>query len=110
MSLETISFHKRTFFPSSSNAFISNYFNPNEIFFASGSKLVLYDFILSKKNFRINTNGSKIIYLKQYLTDQDKISSGEKSLINEEDEVNTNFKNSNKQINDDENEDDIPNE
>ena len=41
---------------------------------------------------------------------EDKISSGEKSLINEEDEVNTNFKNSNKQINDDENEDDIPNE
>ena len=73
MSLETISFHKRTFFPSSSNAFISNYFNPNEIFFASGSKLVLYDFILSKKIFRINTNGSKIIYLKQCLTDQDKI-------------------------------------
>ena len=73
MSLETITFHKRTFFPSSSNAFISNIFNPNEIYFASGSKLVLYDFIQSKKIFRINTNGSKIIYLKQSLVDQDKM-------------------------------------
>ena len=73
MSLETISFHKRTFFPSSSNAFISNIFNPNQIYFASGSKLVLYDFIASKKIFRINTKGSKIIYLKQSLIDQDKI-------------------------------------
>ena len=73
MSLETITFHKRTFFPSSSNAFISNVFNPNQIYFASGSKLVLYDFILSKKIFRINTKGSKILYLKQSLTDQDKI-------------------------------------
>ena len=73
MSLETIAFHKRTFFPSSSNAFISNVFNPNQIYFASGSKLVLYDFILSKKIFRINTKGSKIIYLKQSLTDQDKM-------------------------------------
>ena len=73
MSLETITFHKRTFFPSSSNAFISNIFNPNQIFFASGSKLVLYDFVNSKKIFRINTNGSKIIYLKQNLTDQDKM-------------------------------------
>ena len=73
MSLETITFHKRTFFPSSSNAFISNVFNPNQIYFASGSKLVLYDFILSKKIFRINTKGSKILYLKQSLTDQDKM-------------------------------------
>ena len=73
MSLETIAFHKRTFFPSSSNAFISNIFNPSQIYFASGSKLVSYDFILSKKIFRINTKGSKIIYLKQSLTDQDKM-------------------------------------
>lgn len=73
MSLETITFHKRTFFPSSSNAFISNVFNPSQIYFSSGSKLVLYDFILSKKIFRINTKGSKILYLKQSLTDQDKI-------------------------------------
>lgn len=73
MSLETITFHKRTFFPSSSNAFISNVFNPNQIYFASGSKLVLYDFIQSKKIFRINTKGSKILYLKQSLIDQDKM-------------------------------------
>ena len=73
MSLETITFHKRTFFPSSSNAFIQNIFNPNQIYFASGTKLVLYDFILSKKIFRINTKGSKIIYLRQCLNDQDKI-------------------------------------
>ena len=73
MSLETITFHKRTFFPSSSNAFISNVFNPNQIYFASGSKLVLYDFTLSKKIFRINTKGSKILYLQQNLTDQDKM-------------------------------------
>ena len=73
MSLETIAFHKRTFFPSSSNAFISNIFNPKQIYFASGSKLVSYDYILSKKIFRINTKGSKIIYLKQSLTDQDKM-------------------------------------
>ena len=73
MSLETITFHKRTFFPSSSNAFISDIFNPNQIYFASGSKLVLYDFTLSKKLFRINTKGSKILYLKQSLTDQDKM-------------------------------------
>ena len=72
MSLETIAFHKRTFFPSSSNAFISDIFNSSQIYFASGSKLVSYDFILSKKIFRINTKGSKIIYLKQSLTDQDK--------------------------------------
>ena len=73
MSLETITFHKRTFFPSSSYAFLQNIFNPNQIYFASGSKLVLYDFILSKKIFRINTKGSKIIYLRQCLNDQDKI-------------------------------------
>ena len=73
MSLETITFHKRTFFPSSSNAFIQNIYNPNQIYFASGTKLVLYDFILSKKIFRINTKGSKIIYLRQCLNDQDKI-------------------------------------
>ena len=73
MSLETITFHKRTFFPSSSNAFIKNTFNSNEIYFASGTKLVLYDFILSKKIFRINTKGSKIIYLKQSLTEQDRM-------------------------------------
>ena len=73
MSLETITFHKRTFFPSSSNAFISNVFNPNQIYFASGSKLVLYDFTLSKKIFRINTKGSKILYLQKNLTDQDKM-------------------------------------
>ena len=73
MSLETISFHKRTFFPSSPNAFIQNIFNPNQIYFASGTKLVLYDFILSKKIFRINTKGSKIIFLKQSLIDQDKM-------------------------------------
>ena len=73
MSLETISFHKRTFFPTSSNALISNIFNPNQVYFASGSKLVLYDFVLSKKIFRINTKGSKILYLKQSLIDQDKM-------------------------------------
>ena len=73
MSLEAITFHKSTFFPSSSNAFISNVFNPNQIYFASGSKLVLYDFTLSKKIFRINTKGSKILYLQQNLTDQDKM-------------------------------------
>ena len=73
MSLETISFHKRTFFPSSPNAFIQNIYNPNQIYFASGTKLVLYDFILSKKIFRINTKGSKIIFLKQSLIDQDKM-------------------------------------
>ena len=71
MSLETITFHKRTFFPSSSNAFIPNIYNPNQIYFASGSKLVLYDFIESKKIFRINTRGAKIIFLKQSLTDSD---------------------------------------
>ena len=73
MSLETISFHKRTFFPSSSNAFISNTFNPNQIYFACGSKLVLYDFTLSQKIFRINTKGTKILFLRQDLTDQDKM-------------------------------------
>ena len=73
MSLETISFHKRTFFPTSSNALIPNVFNPSQIYFASGSKLVLYDFVLSKKIFRINTKGSKILYLRQSLTDQDKM-------------------------------------
>ena len=71
MSLETITFHKRTFFPSSSNAFIPNIYNYNQIYFASGSKLVLYDFIESKKIFRINTRGAKIIYLKQSETDSD---------------------------------------
>ena len=73
MSLETISFHKRTFFPSSSNAFISNTFNPHQIYFACGSKLVLYDFTLSQKIFRINTKGTKILFLRQDLTDQDKM-------------------------------------
>ena len=71
MSLESITFHKRTFFPSSSNAFIPNIYNPNQIYFAAGSKLILYDFIESKKIFRINTRGAKIIYLKQSLTDSD---------------------------------------
>jgi WD40 repeat protein len=71
MSLETITFHKRTFFPSSSNAFISNIYNSNQIFFAAGSKLILYDFIESKKIFRINTRGAKIIFLRQSMTDSD---------------------------------------
>ena len=71
MSLETITFHKRTFFPSSSNAFISNIYNSNQIFFAAGSKLILYDFIESKKKFRINTRGAKIIFLRQSMTDSD---------------------------------------
>ena len=71
MSLESITFHKRTFFPSSSNAFIPNIYNPNQIYFAAGSKLILYDFIESKKIFRINTRGAKIIYLKQSSTDSD---------------------------------------
>ena len=71
MSLETITFHKRTFFPSSSNAFISNIYNFNQIFFAAGSKLILYDFIESKKKFRINTRGAKIIFLRQSMTDSD---------------------------------------
>ena len=71
MSLETVTFHKRTFFPSSSNAFIPNLYNPNQIYFAAGSKLILYDFIESKKIFRINTRGAKIIYLKQSTTDSD---------------------------------------
>ena len=71
MSLESITFHKRTFFPSSSNAFIPNIYNPNQIYFAAGSKLILYDFIESKKIFRINTRGAKIIYLKQSLADSD---------------------------------------
>ena len=71
MSLETITFHKRTFFPSSSNAFISNIYNFNQIFFAAGSKLILYDFIESKKIFRINTRGAKIIFLRQSMTDSD---------------------------------------
>ena len=65
MSLETITFHKRTFFPSSSNAFISNIFNPNEIYFASGSKLVLYDFIQSKKIVELE---KKVIDLAQELS------------------------------------------
>ena len=73
MSLESITFHKRTFFPSSSNAFIPNIYNSNQIYFAAGSKLILYDFIESKKIFRINTRGAKIIYLKQSLTDSDNI-------------------------------------
>ena len=73
MSLEKITFHKRTFFPSSSNAFIPNIYNPNQIYFAAGSKLILYDFIESKKIFRINTRGAKIIYLKQSLTDADQM-------------------------------------
>ena len=71
MSLETVTFHKRTFFPSSSNAFIPNLYNPNQIYFAAGSKLILYDFIESKKIFRINSRGAKIIYLKQSTTDSD---------------------------------------
>ena len=71
MSLETITFHKRTFFPSSSNAFISNIYNSNQIFFSAGSKLILYDFIESKKIFRINTRGAKIIFLRQSMTDSD---------------------------------------
>ena len=71
MSLETVTFHKRTFFPSSSNAFIPNLYIPNQIYFAAGSKLILYDFIESKKIFRINTRGAKIIYLKQSTTDSD---------------------------------------
>ena len=71
MSLESITFHKRTFFPSSSNAFIPNIYNPNQIYFAAGSKLILYDFIESKKVFRINTRGAKIIYLKQSSTNSD---------------------------------------
>lgn len=71
MSLETITFHKRTFFPSSSNAFISNIYNSNQIFFAAGSKLILYDFIESKKIFRINTRGARIIFLRQSMTDSD---------------------------------------
>ena len=71
MSLETITFHKRTYFPSSSNAFISNIYNSNQIFFAAGSKLILYDFIESKKIFRINTRGAKIIFLRQSMTDSD---------------------------------------
>ena len=71
MSLESITFHKRTFFPSSSNAFIQNIYNSNQIYFAAGSKLILYDFIESKKIFRINTRGAKIIYLKQSSTDSD---------------------------------------
>ena len=73
MSLETITFHKRTFFPSSSNAFITNKYNPNQIYFAAGSKLILYDFIESKKIFRINTRGAKIIFLKQSSTNSDHI-------------------------------------
>ena len=73
MSLEKITFHKRTFFPSSSNAFIPNIYNPNQIYFAAGSKLILYDFIESKKIFRINTRGAKIIYLKQSLIDADQM-------------------------------------
>ena len=71
MSLETVTFHKRTFFPSSSNAFIPNLYNPNQIYFAAGSKLILYDFIDSKKIFRINSRGAKIIYLKQSTADPD---------------------------------------
>ena len=71
MSLESITFHKRTFFPSSSNAFIPNIYNPNQIYFAAGSKLILYDFSQSKKIFRINTRGAKIIFLKQSKTNSD---------------------------------------
>ena len=73
MSLETITFHKRTFFPSSSNAFIPNLYNPNQIYFAAGSKLILYDFNESKKIFRINSRGAKIIFLKQSIADSDNI-------------------------------------
>ena len=73
MSLETITFHKRTFFPSSSNAFIPNLYNHNQIYFAAGSKLILYDFNESKKIFRINSRGAKIIFLKQSIADSDNI-------------------------------------
>ena len=73
MSLETITFHKRTFFPSSSNTFIPNLYNHNQIYFAAGSKLILYDFNESKKIFRINSRGAKIIFLKQSIADSDNI-------------------------------------
>lgn len=71
--LETINFHKRTFFPSSPNSLVPNFFNPNQVYFSSGSKLVLYDFIESKKILRINTKGAKILSLKQDELDQDKM-------------------------------------
>ena len=66
-----LTFHKKTFFPSSENGFEFNYFNTNQIYFTSGNKLILYDFIEEKKIFRINTRGKKIIKITQSLFDND---------------------------------------
>ena len=69
----SLTFHKKTFFPSSENGFEFNYFNSNQIYFTSGNKLILYDFIEEKKIFRINTRGKKIIKITQSLIDNDLI-------------------------------------
>ena len=73
MSFQQINFHKKTFFPSSSKALEFNIFNSNQIYFSSGNKLVLYDFIENKKIFRINVRGKTIISFTQCLNDNDSI-------------------------------------
>ena len=66
-----LTFHKKTFFPSSKYGFEFNYFNSNQIYFTSGNKLILYNFEEEKKIFRINTRGKKIIKINQSLIDND---------------------------------------
>ena len=73
MSFQQINFHKKTFFPSSSKALEFNIFNSNQIYFSSGNKLVLYDFIENKKIFRINVRGKTIISFTQNINDNDSI-------------------------------------
>ena len=92
MSFQQINFHKKTFFPSSSKALEFNIFNSNQIYFSSGNKLVLYDFIENKKIFRINVRGKTIISFTQNINDNDSI------YILDIDNIIYKFKISNKEV------------
>jgi WD40 repeat protein len=73
MSTTQITYHKKTFFPSSPYSAQFKLYDSSKIFFSSGNKLVLYDIAENKKVFRINLRGKKIISLQQNQNDLNEI-------------------------------------
>ena len=70
---EQLTYHKKTFFPSSYLAAQFYNFNSEQIYFSSGNKLILFDVIKNEKIFRINLKGKKIIYFSQSDIDNDEL-------------------------------------
>ncbi|MCQ2817768.1 MAG: hypothetical protein MJ252_10930 [archaeon] len=57
----TFIYHKKTFFPSATQAIEFNEQDSSQLYFSSGNKLVLLNHLTNEKLFRINTRGKKIL-------------------------------------------------